>query len=278
MRTEHQRTHGREREEYDCQPDFQHNRSGRRSLRHRDQSMNMPEINPPAPAATLDWSAPPEVAPPVEKPAAKPSLRAQAVRGSLWQGVSLGVGQLLRLGSNIILARLLFPEVFGLSTLALSISKGLNMFTDVGIGPNIIQSERGDDPVFLNTAWTVQIVRALGLALILSIIAFPAARGYGESRLFPILLAMAAGHLINGFASTSLFSMNRHMEIGRMSMLNIGEQVASLVVTIAIAWVYPSVWAVVIGWFGGGIFRLISSHIYNRQSPNRFCWDQDALQ
>ena len=136
----------------------------------------------------------------------KPSLKSQAIRGSIWSVLSLGVSQSLRLGSNIILARLLFPEVFGLSTLAMSVSKGLNMFTDIGVGPNIIQNSRGDDPRFLNTAWTVQVIRALGLSLILAIVAFPVARAYGQPQLFLVLLALAAGALLNGVASTSIFT------------------------------------------------------------------------
>ena len=36
---------------------------------------------------------------------------------------------------------------------------GLQMFSDIGIYPSIIQNKRGEEPDFLNTAWTIQIVR-----------------------------------------------------------------------------------------------------------------------
>jgi hypothetical protein len=43
---------------------------------------------------------------------------------------------------------------------------GLQMFSDVGIRTSVIRSNRGADPVFLNTAWTVQIMRAVFLWLL----------------------------------------------------------------------------------------------------------------
>jgi O-antigen/teichoic acid export membrane protein len=42
------------------------------------------------------------------------SLKSLAVRGSLWLGMASGTEQILRLIRNMILARLLVPEAFGL--------------------------------------------------------------------------------------------------------------------------------------------------------------------
>lgn len=84
------------------------------------------------------------------------------------RGVAISLGttvaqQLIRLGSNLILTRLLFPEAFGLMALVQTFMTGLAMFSDIGIGPSIIQNRRGEDPDFLNTAWTIQIGRGVML-------------------------------------------------------------------------------------------------------------------
>jgi hypothetical protein len=50
-------------------------------------------------------------------------------------------------------------QVYGLMEVAMVFIQGLHMFAEVGIGTSIVQSERGDDPEFLDTAWTLQIVR-----------------------------------------------------------------------------------------------------------------------
>jgi hypothetical protein len=62
---------------------------------------------------------------------------------------------------DLILTRLLFPEAFGLMALVQVFMGGLQMFSDLGVNMSIIQSKRGEDPDFLNTAWTFQILRGL---------------------------------------------------------------------------------------------------------------------
>ncbi len=77
-----------------------------------------------------------------------------AVRGLLWTMTAYGSNQILRFATNLILTRLLMPEVFGLMALVNSLRVGLELFSDLGIVQNIVQSPRGDRPTFLNTAWT----------------------------------------------------------------------------------------------------------------------------
>jgi len=45
------------------------------------------------------------------------SVKQLAVRGAVWTIASYGLSQVLRLGSNLILTRLLVPEMFGLMSL-----------------------------------------------------------------------------------------------------------------------------------------------------------------
>src|SRR5216110_1744022 len=87
---------------------------------------------------------------------ARRSVKQMAVRGSLWTIFGFGAAQILRLGSNLVLTRLLFPKAFGLMSLISIFMQGLTMFSDLGIGPSIVRSQRGEDDLFLHTAWTIQ--------------------------------------------------------------------------------------------------------------------------
>ena len=119
------------------------------------------------------------------------SIRSRALGGAGWTTAGYVAQQVLRLGSNLILTRLLVPEAFGLMSLVMVFVIGLELLSDVGVGPAIIQSRRGDEPRLLDTAWTVQIIRGailLGLSVLL---AWPVARIYGEPSLS--LLLPAAG-------------------------------------------------------------------------------------
>src|SRR5690554_1654660 len=97
-----------------------------------------------------------------------------------------GTAQLLRLASNVILAKLLFPEAFGLMVLVAIFMQGIAMFSDIGILPSIIQNKRGDDPAFLNTAWTIQVIRGVLIWIVACIGAYPYALIYNE----PLLMSM----------------------------------------------------------------------------------------
>ena len=86
---------------------------------------------------------------------------------------------MLRFGSNLLVTRLLVPKMFGVMAIAMLVMTGLAMFSDLGFKPNVVQSRRGDDPVFLNTAWVTQILRGMLLwlfALIASLLIYNANR------------------------------------------------------------------------------------------------------
>ena len=77
------------------------------------------------------------------------------------------------------MTRLLVPEMFGVMAIAYVVMTGLAMFSDLGLKPSVVQSRRGSDPVFLNTAWATQILRGLLLwllALIASLLIYAANR------------------------------------------------------------------------------------------------------
>ena len=87
------------------------------------------------------------------------SLRQRILRAGTWTFVGYGVSQAIRLGGNLVMTRLLVPEMFGVMAIASIVLAMLMMLSDIGLTHNIVQSRRGEDPVFLNTAWAVQIIR-----------------------------------------------------------------------------------------------------------------------
>ena len=81
------------------------------------------------------------------------------VGATQWVVLTSGLGHVLRLGSNLILTRLLVPEMFGLMSIASTVGTILAMLSDIGLRQAVVRSTRGDDKGFLDTAWTIQIVQ-----------------------------------------------------------------------------------------------------------------------
>ena len=86
------------------------------------------------------------------------NLKKTATTGAYWTIANYGLSQALRFASNLILTHLLFPDLFGLMSLVNVVVMGVSLFTDIGVGPGIVRSPRGDDPDFLNSAWTLQVM------------------------------------------------------------------------------------------------------------------------
>jgi O-antigen/teichoic acid export membrane protein len=226
------------------------------------------------PAATLD------VPPPVT--ALRPtSIKSLAIRGSAWTIGGYGSSQALRLGSHLVLAWLLAPEIFGLMALVKVVQQGLEMFSDIGIQPSIIQNPRGTEPIFLNTAWTMQVVRGFVLWAGACVLAWPFAAVFarndpGAWQLLYLLPVVGIGAVISGFNSTALATLNKELRLGRITMLEISSQVVSLTVMLSWALITPTVWAMVAGGLVAGVYKLGASHQLVPGSRVRFAWDRSC--
>ncbi|MTE01516.1 oligosaccharide flippase family protein [Paracoccus sp. YIM 132242] len=206
------------------------------------------------------------------------SLGARALRSSTWTTFGYVVSQAIRLASNLILTRLLVPEAFGVMALVTSLIVGLQMFSDMGTGPAVQKSASGDDPEFLDTVWTVQVVRGVVLTGLAAAIAWPVAWLYGEPIFAQVFPVAALSLFIGGFMPTAVDTAMRHLQVGRLTRLELLAQLLGIAVTIALAAAMRSVWALV---WGGVVSSAISVAVMRfglGGRANRLCWAPGPLQ
>ncbi|NYS24846.1 oligosaccharide flippase family protein [Rhodobacteraceae bacterium 2376] len=204
-------------------------------------------------------------------------LWARVMRGSAFTIMGYGVSMALRLGSNLILARLLFPEAFGLALLLSLLMVGLQMFSDVGITPSILRSPRGDDPDFLNTAWTVQVLRGGVLWLAACALAWPMAQFYNAPELVQMAPVMSLALIISGFNPTRIDTAGRHLLLGRVTALDLVAQTIGLGAMVVLAWITGSIWALVFGNLVLAASKLGLCWAFLPGPPNRFRWERAAV-
>jgi O-antigen/teichoic acid export membrane protein len=205
------------------------------------------------------------------------SLRLRALKGAVWTIGGMGTNQVIRLASNLALTRLLFPEAFGLMSLVQVFLFGLQMFSDIGVTPAIIHSKRGDEPGFLDTAWTISAGRGLLLWLGACAIAYPVSRFYREPMLFKLLPAVGITAFISGLNSTKLAAANRQLNIKRITIIELSTYVVSVIVTIGLAWMKRSIWALVIGAIVGQIAQAFATQAFLPGPWNRLKFDREAF-
>jgi O-antigen/teichoic acid export membrane protein len=204
------------------------------------------------------------------------TLTRRVLRSSTITLVGFAASQGIRLATNVVLARLLFPEAFGMMALVSVIMVGFVMMTDVGLGPAIMQSRRGDEPAFLDTAWTIQIVRG-GLLWLMMLAATPLlAWAYDEPQLNAFLPVAALGVLIGAFNPTRLETANRHLRAGQLTLIDIATQVASAAVAVLLAWAFQTIWALVAASLVSAALQLTLLHLLLPGHRNGFAWDKSA--
>lgn len=203
--------------------------------------------------------------------------KARVARGSVMIGLGFGGTKVLRLISNLILTRILFPEAFGLMALVGVFIAGLEMLSDTGIKSSIIQSKRGHDPIYLNTAWTVQILRGFLLWLAACAVAGPAAAFYGEQMLAQLLPVAALSIVLQGFMSTKEATANKEIRLGRLMALGLGARTIGIGLNIVLALILNSVWALVFGSLLQYLIKVILTHTVLPGVRNRLMWDWEVF-
>jgi O-antigen/teichoic acid export membrane protein len=158
------------------------------------------------------------------------------------------------------------------------VTTGVGLLSDIGLGPSVVQSTRGDDPVFLNTAWTLQVLRGVMLWLIALMLTWPMVIFYHDPQLKFLLPAVAFGTLISSFNSTNLLTLSRHMGVRRLFAIDGTTALVGVIVTLTWAYFRPSVWAIVAGQLVSTVYRLGISFIPSVAPGirNSFCLDREA--
>ncbi len=205
------------------------------------------------------------------------SLKARTLRSSALTFLNFGGAQFLRLVSNLILTRILFPEAFGLMALVQVVILGLGMISVTGVKTAIIQNKRGDDLTFLNTAWMVQIARGFFLWALTILMAAPAANFFDQPMLALLLPVAGLTAVMNGFQSTNMSTASRHLALGRLTFLELISQFAGIVIMIVLALITKSVWALVIGSVMAEAIKMVLSHIILPGIRNRPAWDTSVV-
>ena len=214
------------------------------------------------------------------------SLRDRIQKGGAFVFSGHAFGQILRLISNLILARLLMPEAFGLMAVAVSINIWAAMLTDIGIQTSVIRSANSRDPSFLRTAWTTQFVRncliwilillaAAGVYMLVKTGVVPEDGVYANPLLPWIMATIALQLPISGLTSMNQSLAARDLFMGRIISLEVATQIIALTTTVTLAMSGLGVWALVFGSLTSTVVKMISSHIFFPGVSMRFHFNRD---
>lgn len=208
-------------------------------------------------------------------PKEESSLKVKSIRAGIWTILGRGGSELLRLVSNLILTRLLYPEAFGLMATAMVIVTMIQLFSDTGMKICLIQNPKGSSSEFLNTAWIISIIRGILLFLVAVGLSFPLASFYNQPELKSLLILMSFGILLNGFENPALALIIRKLRADKQMVYELGTQIIGVFTTLLLAYIFLSVWALALGYLLLNLYRLIASYIVEPYRP-KLVWNTEA--
>lgn len=211
-----------------------------------------------------------------EAAAPKGSLASRAARGTAISLSGQFVTHSLRLASNLVLTRILEPDAFGLILLVSAITVGLQMLSDVGIWQAVVQNKRQDRD-FLDTAWTLAVLRGLLLFTVGCAATVPAAWLYGRTEMYWLLPLCAFQAVLLGLESTKTAQLHRQMALGRLVTVELVSQVLALAASVPIAFATRSVVALAAASIVAIGTRTIASHLILKGPNNRFRLERTAM-
>ena len=198
------------------------------------------------------------------------------MKAGSWTLIGYATAQILRFGGNLLLTRLLFPEAFGIMAIVQAVLQGVSMVTDLGVSQGIVLHARGRESSFVNTAWTVQIIKGAVLALGMCAFAVPVAHTYGNQLLAQLMPAMGLVAFIGGFQSTKVAIADRNVDAVRVTIIDVVSLALGLLCMVLLALRDPTPWALLWGNVATTLLKVVASHVFLKGPSNRLAWDPDA--
>ena len=143
--------------------------------------------------------------------AGPPPLRRTLIVGSLWMVGLRWAVKLFGLVNTMILARLLVPEDFGLTAMAMAVVAIVSVLFEFGVDYALIQKADATRDHF-NAAWTIRLIQASLAALLVVACAPLAAAFYGEPRVVGIMFVLGGATLLRGFANIGVVAFRKELE------------------------------------------------------------------
>jgi PST family polysaccharide transporter len=175
----------------------------------------------------------------------KQKLSSQFVRNVGWMGGGELLNRVFRLGTTVVLARLLSPHDYGLAAIVLTTKEFASVFMlRGGIGGKIIQADECDVEDICNTSYWLNWILGISLFIVQCIAAFPIAWFYKDNQIiFPIFI-VALDYLMLPVFSVQIALINRENRLKVTALASSLQSFFANVLTICFAFLGLGMWAI----------------------------------
>jgi O-antigen/teichoic acid export membrane protein len=194
------------------------------------------------------------------------SLGASLLSGALWSVAIRWVGRVLGFVSLAICARVLTPADYGLVNMAMVVVGFFNIFTHFGIDAALLRNQHCTTADY-DTAWTLKVLQGLILGVLIAAAAPWTNELYGDDRIAPIVLSIAACIAFNGFANIYIVDFRKNLDFRTDFILNIVPRLISVGLAIGLALTLRNYWALVVSICSTYVVWVVFSYVMTTKRP-----------
>ncbi len=193
-------------------------------------------------------------------------LTARVMRGAAIIVAGRFFLRIIGLVNTILLARLLTPEDFGLIAIGVVIIQILENMSDLSISRAVVKFRDASSEVF-DTLFTISLIRGVIVMGIMFALALPAAAFYEDVRITNIFLALGLVSMVKSFRNPRFFEFERDLDFSREFIVSILTKIASVAVSIIVALIFRTYWAIILGIAAGTTMEVILSFVFRAYRP-----------
>lgn len=194
------------------------------------------------------------------------STRGEIAIGAAWMLAFKLTERSLGFLSTLVLVRVLTPADFGVMAMAMSLIAALELLKSFSFDVALIQRHevnRGH----LDTAWTFNLIFGVLVALLIVVLARPAAGYYSEPQLEAVAYALAIGWLAQSFENIGVVAFRRDLKFSDEYRFLVAKRVATVAVTVPLAFWLRNFWALVVGIVVGKLLSVLISYALHPHRP-----------
>jgi O-antigen/teichoic acid export membrane protein len=193
-------------------------------------------------------------------------VRGKLAKGTAWISAAGALTNLLQLVTTLVLARLLAPADFGLVALATTLLAMITSVTELSLTSALVQLRAPTDHHF-HTAWTLSFARNGALAGIICAAALPAASIYRSPHLAPVMFVLAGSLACAGLNNPRAIIVTKRLVFWQQAMMQVAQKLITLIVSVVLAILYKTYWALVWGSVASTIVNVFLSYMVMPMRP-----------
>jgi PST family polysaccharide transporter len=198
----------------------------------------------------------------------KKGLGARTARGGAITFAAQSFKFLVGLGATMVLGRLLRPSHYGLIGMVAVVTGFVSMFKDLGLSAATVQREEITSKQVSTLFW-VNVSLSVAVGLLTAALAPAVAWFYGEPKLMSITFVYAFGFLFGGLTVQHEALLQRQMRFAVQVICEMIALVATITVSITLAWRGAGYWALVAGHLTTSFVYMIGIWTVCRWRPGR---------